>query len=78
MFGIGKRIVTVVKVDGMHCVHCAAKVEKALLGIPGVNKATVDLETKSARVISKQAIAEEAFKEAIESVGFVYSGAEAK
>ncbi|BAO44472.1 heavy metal translocating P-type ATPase [Thiolapillus brandeum] len=34
----------VLKVEGMTCGHCSARVEKAALGVPGVKNAAVDLE----------------------------------
>ncbi len=37
-------------VAGMTCQHCVARVEKAILAVPGVETAEVDLESASARV----------------------------
>ena len=37
-------------VTGMTCGHCKAAVEKALLAVPGVERADVDLEAGKARV----------------------------
>lgn len=42
---------TVLKIEGMTCGHCKAAVEKALLAVPGVIKAAVDLEKKEAEII---------------------------
>jgi len=42
--------VCALKVEGMTCEGCVAGVEQALLNIPGVKKATVDLKTHSAVV----------------------------
>lgn len=42
---------TVLKIEGMTCGHCKAAVEKALLAIPGVENATVDLEKKEAEIV---------------------------
>ena len=41
---------TVLKVEGMMCGHCKAHVEKALMGVPGVEQAEADLEKKTATV----------------------------
>jgi copper chaperone len=41
---------TILKVNGMSCGGCAANVEKALKGVSGVNKASVDLKGKKATV----------------------------
>lgn len=40
----------VLKVQGMTCQHCQKAVEKALLGLPGVLSAEVDLTAKTATV----------------------------
>ena len=42
---------TVLKVEGMMCGHCKAHVEKALMGVPGVESAEADLDKKTATVI---------------------------
>ena len=41
---------TILKVEGMTCNHCKMRAEKALLGVNGVEKVKVDLETKEAIV----------------------------
>lgn len=38
------------KITGMTCAHCAQAVSKALQGVPGVDKAEVDLVAGAARV----------------------------
>ena len=73
MFG---NVVQTVHVEGMHCMHCAARVEKALLAIPGVKSAKVNLEKKSAVIKAKPAIEEDAAKKAIEEAGFKFAGLE--
>lgn len=40
----------ILKVDGMMCMHCVARVKKILEAIDGVESATVDLDTKTATV----------------------------
>lgn len=49
----GKNESVILKVEGMHCMHCAAKVEKVLKELPGVKKATVSLGEKNVTVIYK-------------------------
>jgi Cu+-exporting ATPase len=39
-------------VGGMTCASCVARVERALLRVPGVQEATVNLATESARVVA--------------------------
>lgn len=41
----------VLKIEGMTCGHCKSSVEKALLKVPGVTQAEVDLANKQAVVI---------------------------
>ncbi len=57
-------------VDGMMCKHCTAKVEKTLMAIPGVEKATADLETKVVTVELTEEVPTSVMFEAIEEKGF--------
>ena len=41
----------ILKIEGMTCGHCKSSVEKALLKVPGVTQAEVDLAHKQAVVI---------------------------
>ncbi len=43
-------ISVVLPVDGIHCAACVGRVEKALLAVPGVNEASVNLATGEAQV----------------------------
>ena len=54
---------TVIKVNGMMCVHCKARVEKICKAIPGVQDAVVDLQAKNVTVYGDADIA--AVKQAI-------------
>ena len=38
------------KIEGMMCGHCRARVEKALKAVPGVQAVEVSLEAKTAEV----------------------------
>ena len=38
------------KIEGMMCKHCQARVEKALKAVAGVESVEVDLEAKTAEV----------------------------
>lgn len=40
----------VLKIEGMTCGHCKSSVEKALLKVPGVTRAEVDLDRKQATI----------------------------
>lgn len=46
----GKTENIVIKVEGMHCMHCAAKVEAALKALKGVKNAKADLAAKTVSV----------------------------
>ena len=46
----GKTENIVIKVEGMHCMHCAAKVENTLKAIKGVKNAKADLAAKTVSV----------------------------
>ncbi|HBV85467.1 MAG TPA: hypothetical protein DEF42_02115 [Desulfosporosinus sp.] len=56
----------VLEIEGMTCGHCKSSVEKALLKVPGVIQAEVDLTLKQAVVIgsAERKILEKAIKEA--------------
>ncbi len=59
----------VMVINGMHCDHCKAAVEKALNGISGV-KAVVDLKEKTAAVDSKAEIDDQTLKDAVTGAGY--------
>lgn len=59
-----------VSVEGMMCEHCAARVEKAVAGVSGVEKVKVDLKGKSATAYYKESIDEESVKKAIVEAGY--------
>lgn len=40
----------VLKIEGMMCAHCKARVEKALKAVAGVEKVEISLENKTATV----------------------------
>lgn len=60
----------IVHVEGMHCEHCSASVEKALEKVLGVEKVKVDLEKKIAVVSMKEEVADSLLTDAIAQAGF--------
>ena len=66
----GSKITKTIKIEGMHCAHCANTVETALKEISEVKSAKVNLEEKTAQIISKEEIEESAIEKAIEEAGF--------
>lgn len=65
-----KRMETVIKVEGMMCNHCVAHVEKALLGVEGVEEAKVDLAGGTAAVKYAAPAQLSAMEAAIEAAGY--------
>ena len=59
---------TVIKVNGMMCPHCKARVEAVCKGISGVQDAVVDLEQKNVTVIGDAPLA--ALQQAIMDAGY--------
>ena len=63
-----------IKIDGMHCEHCAAKVESALTSLDGVKKVKVKLEKGIAKLDGD--VTDEAVKTAVSEAGFTVTGIE--
>ncbi len=66
-FGVGETTVSL-DIGGMTCASCVGRVEKALLDVPGVHSAAVNLATERATVVGRSGI--EALVAAVEDVGF--------
>lgn len=60
----------VLQVDGMTCASCVARVEKALLKVPGVSSASVNLATEKATVQALSTVPVVALKAAIHKAGY--------
>ena len=58
------------KIEGMMCGHCEARVKKCLEELPQVDEAIVSHETDSAELILNAEISDEALKEIIEAQGY--------
>lgn len=59
---------TVLRVEGMTCMHCKMSVEKALKSVEGVESANVDLMRKEAVVTGSAA--RDALVKAVEDAGY--------
>lgn len=57
-----------VKIEGMSCGHCSARVEKALKALEGVTDVKVNLEDKTAYISGNVNL--NTVKEAIEEAGY--------
>ena len=58
-----------IHIEGMSCMHCSGRVEKALTAIPGVT-AKVDLDEKLAVVTCPPDVTDEALRAAVEEAGY--------
>jgi thioredoxin 1 len=58
------------KIEGMTCKGCAETAKKTLLKVEGIKEATVDFNTKIARVIAEKSITEKQIKETIAGIGY--------
>jgi len=60
-----------IKVTGLSCGHCVARVEKAVSGVNGVKKVKVDLASSMMSVeYDAQATKTEAIKQAVKGAGY--------
>ena len=66
----------VLKVEGMMCQHCKARVEKALSAVEGVASCAVDLEAKTAACTLSADVADEVLTKAVTDAGYDVLGVE--
>ena len=59
-----------IKIEGMHCSGCAARVKNALNSIPGVRDVSVDLNAKSATIFADAPLDLSLLAEKIDLLGF--------
>jgi Cu+-exporting ATPase len=57
-------------VQGMSCASCVAKIERALLAVPGVVSASVNLGTEKATVTTGRRLSFEDLRRAVETIGY--------
>lgn len=60
-----------ISIEGMHCEHCAKKVENTLSSIEGVNKVKVNLSKKEAIITSKSIIDDQTIKDSFKNLDFI-------
>ena len=58
------------KIEGMKCMHCKANVEKALKAVDGVTGAEVNLEEKTAVILTEKEVSDQALMDAVKAKGF--------
>ena len=61
----------IVRIDGMSCEHCKARVENAFNELEGCS-AEVNLEEKAATLRCAQALTEDEINQMVENLGFTY------
>lgn len=66
----------IIHIDGMHCGHCTAAVEKALKALPGVDSVTVSLEKAQAHVCVHDTISDAMLGAVVSGAGFTVTGIE--
>ncbi len=60
----------IMKIEGMMCPHCEARVKKCLEALPEVSEAIVSHEKDEARVVLLSEISDEVLKKAVEDQGY--------
>ena len=68
--GEEKMMKKIVKIEGMMCPHCEARVKKCLEAIDGVESAVVDHKTDSAELTLSKDISDELIKKTVEDQGY--------
>lgn len=61
---------TTIKIDGMMCMHCVGRVEKAISAVAGVKSVEVSLEGKRAQVEFEAPASAETLEKAVEEAGY--------
>lgn len=59
-----------IKIEGMSCKHCVARVKSALEAVDGVKSAEVDLVSKKAEVKLEKEVSDEVLKGAVTDEGY--------
>lgn len=59
-----------IRIEGMSCGHCSARVTKALEALEGVSGVAVDLEKGVAVLEAEPAVTEAILREAIDDAGY--------
>ena len=65
-----------IRIEGMACGHCTARVEKALAGVAGVASVKADLEGKCARVTLNAPVEDAALTAVVTDAGYEVTGVE--
>jgi copper ion binding protein len=71
-----KKMTKTITIEGMMCVHCTGRVQKALEAVEGVKNVKVSLEKKNAVVEADGEISDETLKNAVTEAGYEVKGIE--
>ena len=69
-----KTMEKVIKVEGMNCGHCEARVNEALKKIDGVSDAVANHSANEVELTLSKDVDENLFKEAVTNAGYDYKG----
>ena len=69
-----KNMTITIKVEGMMCGHCEARVKKAVEALEGVTSAKADHEAGTVVIEAAKEISEEVLKKAIEDQDYTFCG----
>ena len=67
---IGKSINKTLKIEGMHCDHCASRVESCLTKIKGIKNVKIDVASGNIDIVCKKEIDNSIITTAIEDLGY--------
>ncbi len=66
----GKKINTTITISGMHCAHCAKRVETAFGNLAGVTKVHADYASGKVEIVSKSPLDSATLKSVTEELGY--------
>ena len=69
-------MIKTMKISGMMCAHCEARVKKALEAVEGVDEATVSHEKGEARIVLKHPVEDSILCKAVQDQDYDVKGIE--
>lgn len=66
----------IIRIEGMSCGHCTARVKKALEGLAGISSVEVDLSSNTATIEADVTVTDAVLKEIIDDAGYDVLGIE--
>lgn len=69
-------MIKTVKIEGMSCSHCTARVAAAFMGLDGVENAEMSLENKTAVLTLSKDVSDDVIRETVDDTGFDVVGIE--